>query len=283
MDMVFAKEIINNICNEDVDSIIKAIDFLACNDDFYLIRKIIEQKKFRPELLDNQFYVLLYISRLSNLQDNYRLFSLVAAGHKAMEANNESFCREVIPLLENSFSNVDMLPSGNGIRNSPMHLRYSIYSVLFHIYLYLGDFANFFSTNRNAVSFFQQCDPQSLTVDFYQTCGNVYRCMVVGYLSEFYNRNTDGMVKLYDLAYKSLYLGMVHSDSHQVKFKEYVSYIWSLDILSKFNKSAFLYLNGKVREKPNPDDLIRSIVRNHEENKVSKMIHNFSGFYAAEF
>lgn len=279
MEVEEVKKVIKNISNENFEDVIVAIDYFSSLSDFNLIKKIVEDKRFRPKNLEDQCKVLLHISGLVDLDLSYRLFGLVAAGHKAMESENKLLCKRVVPSLYFSFTQVDYVPRSDHIRKDSLHLRYSIHSVLWHIHLYLNEIDKCFESVIEAVDFYKKIDKSTFGVGFYQTCGNVYRCIVISYLDAFFKNNIVDMQEAVDLAKDSLYHGLLHSDSHRVKFDEYVGYAGSLNMLKKLNNPAIRYVEGNSPTKPALEALIASILRGHGREKVSTILGNFNDFY----
>lgn len=245
------------------------------NKNLKIIKKIITDKNFRPKKLSDQFQLLIKFYDNNAIPVELRLFSLIAASHKAMESLDMESVEKSIKLCETVLNNENVLskiPFDDDIRKDRVHVRFSLYSVLFHMYFFTGETFKLESLCDTSINYIESLDINLLKNGFYQTIGNVYRLyaikIIIEILKENEERNTIIEEKLNNLTTYMMY-SMSKSDMNKIKFYEYSSYMNSYFLLRKA-------VNNK--EKTSKESLFKlfiTITRNHVYEKNEIIRENF--------
>lgn len=257
---------------------LRAVEVLSSNTDEFgdnrVLRKIVYDKNFRPVCIREQAELLRYIFEDLNFSLSHRLNALTAHSHKVMEGMLPDLVDSAIKDLLISHKMVDRLGFSDNIRMDRNHIYFSMLTVLWHLYIYKGDIDKFLMVGELAFDQFENLDDETLTNGFYQTCTNLVRCHAVAYL----NASIKGDRVLCDRVFKSLervlYLGVVHSDSHEVKFKEYIG-VTSVYFTIKRYRNVFLE-NAKGTDLYHKacEDLVLFSIRSHGQEKVQRIKDN---------
>ncbi|MDP5129523.1 MAG: hypothetical protein NWQ54_01475 [Paraglaciecola sp.] len=183
-----------------------------------LIKKIIYDKTFRPKNLKDQADLLILIHSTQEFPLYHRLNALTAYCHKVMESMQLDLVDDAISLVLKNLDEVNALEYSDYIRNDKNHIKFSMLTVLWHLYLFKGDIVPFLDVGIMCVSEFEAIDSRILTKGFYQTCTNLIRCLCVAYLGASIAGNVEAEEKIFNLIEKALWLGIVNSDDHKIKF-----------------------------------------------------------------
>lgn len=184
---------------------------------------IIYKKRKRPLSLIDQYYLLRNLSCLTSLGPSHRLNALIAAGHKAMEVMSSEFVEDVLAEIEISLDEYrEEASASSRIREDGTHVRFSAYSVLFHLYVWRADFVGFKRTTEKAVEEYGNLNFRQLGQGFYQTCTNVTRCIGAAYVCKIIDGKGGKVSYLVDMIFSALYQGVLRSDKSTVKFQEFL-------------------------------------------------------------
>lgn len=253
---------------------ILALETLAAEGDFRSVSKVIRDKDYRPGPLSDQYVVLRRISELPELPLSGRLTASVAAGHKAMESLDDELVEDSVLRLSRQLDLADSLPSGVSIREDRIHARFSIYACLYHLHLYRGAWTDLIHLTEAAFLDFPR--NEDLGGAFYQTCTNVARCMSARMLAEIVSGAETSLETLkssHDAMGLAFHFGLIHSDDHKVKFKEY------LRDTRMYHQAGALLSAARKGSRSTGDvalGLLAVSLRPHGKDKVLLITRNFA-------
>lgn len=246
------------------------------------VQKVVYDKNFRPKGLTDQYELLKGLAEMDSLPLNVRFFALIAAGHKSMESLSEDFVLESIKGLEklaNNKSLIAKLGYQDLIREDFVHVTFSIYSVLFHQYIFMGQLSKLKPLIEEAKISFHSLNYDLLGKGYYQTCTNILRVLSLGVLLSLLDKkekdNIDMQINDIKLV---LMLGLQRADSNEIKFEEYSQAIVAYKHIKKL---VVRLTNSSVDNKfilRSVSDALPFITRNHVEDKNVIIRRNFYRF-----
>ncbi|MDP5129453.1 MAG: hypothetical protein NWQ54_01125 [Paraglaciecola sp.] len=251
------------------------------NSDPKFVRKVIYNKSFRPKLIDEQASLLYAISESAIFEPVIIINATTAFSHKAMESHNIELCNialeKINAILESNFD----LPYSEDIRSDYLHVLFSLYSVALHLSLYLKKYNKVIQLSNDSNQLFDKLCPSNFKSGFYQTSGNVLRCLI--FLTAFSDKNADPIFlkRNLDKFSEILHLALTFADDDKVKFLEFKTYFriyWCMNDLYELTKSNSFgdeYSSLKLK-------LLRISLRHHDSEKVNLLISNYAEFQAGK-
>lgn len=247
------------------------------NDE--VIKSIIYKKSFRPTRLSDQMKLLKKIYLFEELELCHRLGAVTAYSHKAMESIDYSEVENAILLIEKNLEEVEGIGRSKRLREDSLHIHFSMLSVLWHLYFFIGDFDSFLSVGKGSLNKIETLTVENVGPTFYQTCTNVMRVLLVSYLSGLVENSEDDCLKSYTLMKNVLWLGLVSSDYNKVKFEEFLGITSLYHDLNSFKQSFDGVFINKFPSKKGIETVIKGAMRPHGREKMLHMEKLIDDFY----
>lgn len=255
----------------------EAIAWLSNLDEERAIKfqkAILFGKTNRPDSKLQQLKLLKFIAQNPIASQEMRAFGTIAAAHKAMEALEDTEVRALLPQIDEVIRLSDGLPNGDMIRENGIHVKFSAYSVAWHMAIFLGAGDVFFQYGDSAVEDFERVDRTELGKPFFQTCTNVVRCTAVSVIHGAVLNDVDKVDRALRAMKRAASIGIEEAWDHEVIFKEYTMVPRTLE--------ACLFLKKKVSEDCKAVSIPKllktifdNVLRKHEPKKVVTMKEKF--------
>jgi len=190
------------------------------NDDKQ-IRRFIYKKDARPEDLEVQKKLFLFLINSSGISVHHKLNSITAFAYKSIEsvsARDVSYAKQ---LIENNLYLVEKLEYDDNIRRHKTHVYYSMYLAYCHTLVYNREFEELKKVCRGLFDELGALDISNQTKGFYQTYACLACLLGIYYYLSFCDNDIEEMKKIIEVSVEITKKVSFQMDYHLVKFVEY--------------------------------------------------------------
>ncbi len=269
--------------NEWLDGVeaLSSLNFIDPNEK--LITKIIYDKNHRPDKISDQAALLKKIHGIAGLSLCHRLNAATAYSHKAMESMSNNDVLDAINLINNNLSLVDSVGESDYLREDSIHIRYSMLCVLWHLYFFIGDYNSFLSVGDDSSLGISELTEFNVGPAFYQTCTNIVRILAIAYLKALVVKDSAKADDALKNIERILWLGLVKSDNHKIKFKEYLGMTALWHDLKRYKTGLERVFDNIAPDKKGVEVVLKRAMRSHGVDKMLHMDKRIEEFYIEQW
>ncbi len=196
-------------------------ELLKKHNDDKQIRKFIYKKDARPEDLEVQKKLFLFLISLPDLGIHHKLNSITAFAYKSIESVSARDVNHAKQLIENNLYLVEKLEYDDNIRRHKTHVYYSIYLAYSHILIYNSEFEELKKVSRYLFDELCALDVSNQTKAFYQTYACLACLLGIYYYLSFCDKDFEEMKNIIEFSMELTKKVSFHIDYHFVKYVEY--------------------------------------------------------------